>query len=164
MGGIAITQGAANARDHVDRLIYLTAFLPGDGDSLGSLASTPEGQGDLVQANLIVEPPVGRLSDEALADVLYSSCSAEQTAWAVPQNQPQPLAPLGTPVALDGGIEEIDRYYISCTQDRAIPPALQRRMSTDRPCKAFAEIDTDHSPFLSATTETADLLDRFARA
>ncbi len=82
----------------------------------------------------------------------------------MPQNQPQPLAPLGTPVALDGGIEEIDRYYISCTRDRAIPPALQRRMSADRPCKAFAEIDTDHSPFLSATAETADLLDRFARA
>jgi pimeloyl-ACP methyl ester carboxylesterase len=164
MGGMVVTQAAAKARDRVDRLIYLTAFLPRDGQSLIALTELPEGHSDGVQANLVVEPPVASLPPQAQADVLYSGCSPEQVAWAVAQGQPQALAPLGDPVELGGGIDEIDRYYVHCTEDRAIPIALQRRMSTESPCRDAAELATGHSPFLSMTGELAAILDRFARA
>jgi pimeloyl-ACP methyl ester carboxylesterase len=164
MGGIPVTQAAAKARDHVDRLIYITAFLPRDGQSLMSLAALPEGQGDGVQANLVIEPPIATLPPQAQADVLYSGCSPEQIAWAVPHGQPQALAPLGEPVALDGGIDDIDCYYVLCTEDRAIPIALQRLMSTETPCREVVELACGHSPFFSATTEVAAILDGFARA
>jgi len=163
MGGMVVTQAAAKARAHVERLIYVTAFLPRDGESLQSLATSAEAD-DAVQRNMIVEPPVARISDEGAAEAFYSRCSEEQIAWALPLGQPQPLAPLGDPVRLDGGIDEIDRYYVRCTEDRAISIALQRRMSTDSPCKAVVEIVADHSPFFSATTELVEALDRFARA
>jgi pimeloyl-ACP methyl ester carboxylesterase len=163
MGGMVVTQAAAKARDRVDRLIYLTAFLPRDGQSLQMLASYPESD-DAVQRNLVVEPPVGWLTPEGAAEALYSRCSAEQIAWAVPLGQPQPLAPLSDPVQLAGGIDEIDRYYVCCTEDNAISIALQRRMIADSPCKEVAEIVADHSPFLSATVELAGVLDRLARA
>jgi pimeloyl-ACP methyl ester carboxylesterase len=163
MGGMVVTQAAAKARDHVDRLIYLTAFLPRDGQSLQMLASYPESD-DAVQRNLVVEPPVAWLTPEGAAEALYSRCSAEQIAWAVPLGQPQPLAPLNDPVQLAGGIDEIDRYYVCCTEDNAISIALQRRMIADSPCKEVVEIVADHSPFLSATVELAGALDRLARA
>lgn len=163
MGGMVVTAAAAKAREHVERLIYLTAFLPREGQSLQMLASYAESD-DAVQRNMVVEPPVAWLTPEGAAEALYSRCSAEQIAWAVPLNQPQPLAPMGEPVQLGGGIDEIDRYYVSCTEDRAISPALQRRMVADSPCKEFVEIVADHSPFLSATAELADVLDRLARA
>jgi hypothetical protein len=51
---------------------------------------------------------------------------------------------------------------VLCTQDRAIPPALQRLMAERRGCREIVELDTDHSPHLSATMELAELLDRFA--
>ncbi len=162
MGGMVVTQAAAKARDHVDRLIYLTAFLPRDGQSLQELAGYPESD-DAVQRNLVVEPPVGWLTAEATAEALYSRCSAEQIAWAVPLGQPQPLAPLGDAVELAGGIDEIDRYYVCCTEDKAISIALQRRMIADSPCNEVVEIVADHSPFLSATVELAGVLDRLAR-
>ncbi len=164
MGGIPVTQAAAKARDHVARLIYITAFLPRDGQSLMSLTALPEAEGDGVQANVVVEPPLVMLPAEAQANVLYSDCSTEPIAWAVPQGQPQALAPLGEPVALDGGIDEIDCYYVCCTEDRALPIALQRRMSTETPCREVVELACGHSPFFSATTELAAILDRFARA
>ena len=163
MGGIVVTQAAAKARSHVERLIYVTAFLPRDGESLQSLATSEEAD-DAVQRNMVVEPPVARISDEGAAEAFYSRCSQEQIAWALPLGQPQPLAPLGEPVRLDGGIDEIDRYYIRCTEDRAISIALQRQMSTDSPCREVVEIVADHSPFLSAGAELVDALDRFARA
>ncbi|GAA4361391.1 hypothetical protein GCM10023166_02870 [Paeniglutamicibacter cryotolerans] len=63
MGGIALTQAAADAPESVEQVIYVAAFLPRNGESLLSLASLPEGAGDGVQANMVVagEPPVASM-------------------------------------------------------------------------------------------------------
>jgi pimeloyl-ACP methyl ester carboxylesterase len=164
MGGVVITQAAARAREKVDRLVYCCAFLPRDGESLKSLADKPEGAADMVQANLVLAPPVATLPPEAAREAFYELCTPEQAEWGLAQRQPQPIAPFMTPVDLEGGVDEIDRYYVLCTEDKAIPPALQRRMTTESPCEEVAEIVADHSPFLSATSELAGILDRFARA
>ena len=70
MGGIVITQAATLAREHIDRLVYVCAFLPRDGESLQSLAGTPEGAGDLVQAHMVVEPPVAILPPDGAREAL----------------------------------------------------------------------------------------------
>jgi pimeloyl-ACP methyl ester carboxylesterase len=164
MGGVVITQGAAKAREHVDRLVYCCAFLPRDGESLKSLADKPEGAADLVQKNMILAPPVATLPPEAAREAFYELCTTEQADWGLEHRQPQPIAPFVTPVDLAGGIDEIDRYYVLCTKDKAIPPALQRRMTAESPCVEVAELEADHSPFLSKTSELAAILDRFAAA
>ena len=164
MGGVAITQGAAKAREHVDRLVYCCAFLPRDGESLKMLTDKPEGAADLVQKNLVLAPPVATLSPDAAREAFYELCTSEQADWALDHRQPQPIAPFVTPVDLDGGIDEIDRYYVLCTKDKAIPLALQRRMSTESPCVEIAELESDHSPFLCKTVGLAAILDHFARA
>src|SRR5882757_9224898 len=43
MGGVVITEAAAQRPEMVKRLIYVAAFLPGDGQSLIDLTSLPEG-------------------------------------------------------------------------------------------------------------------------
>ena len=60
--------------------------------------------------------------------------------------------------AFDG----IPRSYVLCKRDRAIPPALQRRMLDQAGCTEVVELDTDHVPHLSATDELAEVLDRLA--
>ena len=50
-----------------------------------------------------------------------------------------------------------------CLRDRAIPAALQRRMAAEGGCEPVVELDTDHSPQLSTTTELADILERLAQ-
>jgi hypothetical protein len=62
------------------------------------------------------------------------------------------------PGALDG----INRYYVLCTGDRAIPPPLQRRMIAENVCAEVIEFDTDHTPQLSMTDELARALHQFA--
>jgi hypothetical protein len=51
---------------------------------------------------------------------------------------------------------------VLCLRDRAIPPALQRRMSRESACAEVIEFDTDHTPQLSMASELANVLDRFA--
>jgi len=167
MGGIAATQAAARCPEKVAGIVYAAAFLPQDGDSLIALTELPEGADDQVQANMVVsgEPPVSTMPAEVSPEVLYDSCSDEVAAWASSHQRPQPVAPFTEPVSVpDGVFDSIPLSYVICSRDRAIPPPLQRRMlktagiGDDR----VVELDTDHSPQLSAPADLAGALERFA--
>ena len=165
MGGIVATHGAARCPERVAALVYVAAFIPKDGQSLLDLTKLPEGAGDQVQANIVVEgePPVAVMPAEASRDALYGSCAPDVAAWAIARQRAQPVAPFATPVAIPrGALDGISRYCVVCTRDRAIPLPLQRRMSTENACVDVVELDTDHTPHLSMTDELADALDRFA--
>jgi pimeloyl-ACP methyl ester carboxylesterase len=166
MAGVAITQAAAQCPERIARLVYLAAFLPGDGQSLVDLAQLPEGAGDMVQENMVVEgePPVATMPAAAAREAFYGLCPAEQAAWATERLRPQPLAPFVAPVELGDGAARPPRAYVVAAQDRAIPTALQRRLVADNPDVDAVELESDHSPFLSRPAELADALERFAAA
>jgi pimeloyl-ACP methyl ester carboxylesterase len=165
MGGLIATQAAVRCPGHVAALVYVAAFAPQDGQSLLDLTQLPEGAGDQVQANIIVEgdPPVGTMPVAASRDALYGSCSDDVAAWAIARQRPQAVAPFATPVSIpSGALAGIPRYWVLCLRDRAIPPVLQRRMSREIGCAEVIELDTDHTPHLSMPAQVADALDHFA--
>jgi len=165
MGGIVATQGAARCPERVAALVYAAAFIPKDGQSLLDLTKLPEGAGDQVQANIAVsgEPPVAVMSVAASRDALYACCADDVAEAAIAQQMPQPVIPFATPVKIPpGALDRIAKYCVVCTRDRAIPPALQRRMSSENACADSVEIETDHTPQLSRPDELARALDRFA--
>jgi pimeloyl-ACP methyl ester carboxylesterase len=164
MGGVVITEAAARRPDRVRRLVYVAAFLPGDGQSLKGLTELPEGAGDLVQANVVVsgEPPVGTLPDEVHRNANLA-CSPEVIEWAIERTGSQAMVPMTEPVTLNDELERIPRTYVICDRDTSIPPALQRRMVADRDVSDVVELDTDHHPQLSRTEDLAELLDQRAR-
>lgn len=165
MGGVIATQAAARCTNRVAALVYVAAFAPQDGQSLLDLTQLPEGAGDQVQANVVIEgdPPMATLSDAAVRDALYGSCPEDVAAWAAERQRPQAVAPYITPVSIPAGaLDAIPRYYVRCLRDRAIPPPLQRRMIGEVGCADVVELDTDHTPHLSMTSELANALERFA--
>jgi pimeloyl-ACP methyl ester carboxylesterase len=166
MGGMVITQAAAHRPDKLAGLVYVAAFLPQPGQSLLEITHLPEAAGDSVQANIVVEgdPPVATMPPEAAPEALYHCCTEEQIAWALPQRAGQPVIPFTQPFTPPDGAGEafggLPRAYVTCLQDRAIKPALQRLMFTAAGCNPVVEIDTDHSPWLSRTDELVAALDR----
>ena len=165
MGGIVATQAAARCLDRVAAVIYVAAFIPKYGQSLLALTKLPEGTGDQVQANIVIEgePPVAIMPSAASRKALYDCCTDEVVAWAIARQGPQPVAPFATPVSIPAGaLEGLKRYAVLCLQDRAMQPALLRRMIAENPCADVVELDTDHTPQLSMTNELADALNRFA--
>jgi len=165
MGGIAATQAAARCPEKVAGIVYVAAFLPQDGDSLIALTELPEGADDQVQANMVVsgEPPVSTLPDEKSQATLYGSCTDEVASKAIESQRPQPVAPFTEPVSIpDGALDSIPRSYVTCAQDRSVPAPLQRRMIKTAGLENVAELDTDHTPQLSATDDLAEALDRLA--
>jgi pimeloyl-ACP methyl ester carboxylesterase len=165
MGGIVATHGAARCPERVAALVYAAAFIPKDGQSLLDLASSPEGAGDQVQANIAVagEPPVAVMSAAASRQALYGCCAEDIAASAIARHLPQPVVPFATPVSIPlGALDGINKYSVVCTQDRAIRPPLQRRMSAENACADVVDLDTDHTPQLSMPNGLAEALDRFA--
>ncbi len=168
MGGMAISQAAARCPLQVAALAYVSAWLPWDGMSLMALTHEPEAAGDQVQANLTVEgdPPVARLTPEAAPQAIYNCADPELAKAAAGRLGPQPVAPFTNPFTAGDNADAfaaLPRGYISCLRDNAIKPAMQRRMYTAAGCDPVIEIDTDHSPWLSATGELVAALDRMAR-
>jgi len=167
MGGMVITQAAALAPERVARLVFVCAFMPHGGQSLLQLTQLPEGADDQVQANLVVtgDPPVATLPREACRHTLFNCCTEEQAVWATNRLGTQPIAPFTSAVEIPAGaLNGIRRAYVLCSNDHAIPPALQQRMIAEHGVTDVVNLDTDHMPFLSATDELVAALDRFALA
>jgi pimeloyl-ACP methyl ester carboxylesterase len=113
MGGIVATHGAARCPERVAALVYVAAFLPKDGQSLLDLTKLPEGDGEQVLANVVVEgePPVAVMPAAASRHALYGSCAEDVAAWAIARQCPQPVSPLPIPVSIPPGtLNGINRY------------------------------------------------------
>jgi pimeloyl-ACP methyl ester carboxylesterase len=168
MGGMVITQAASQRPDLVTALIYVAAFLPQPGQSLIDITQLPEAAGDSVQANIVVEgdPPVATMPPQAAPEALYHCATDEQLAWAMPQRGSQPVIPFTQPFTPPdenrAAFDALPRAYVTCRQDRAIKPAVQRRMFTAAGAAPVIEIDTDHSPWLTRTDELVAALNRIA--
>jgi pimeloyl-ACP methyl ester carboxylesterase len=166
MGGVVTTQAASDAPDRVASLVYVCAFMPANGQSLLDLAHLPEGKDDQIQANLVIsgDPPVATMSSAAAAAAaVFDRCTPEQTELALARRRPQPAVMFSTPVAVDDDVlAAIPRSYVLTTGDRSLPPALQRRMVREHPCRRVVELDTGHAPYLSMPDELAAVLTELA--
>jgi pimeloyl-ACP methyl ester carboxylesterase len=151
MGGIVITQTAEQRPDKIKTLIYLCAFLPRDGQSLLDLGM--QDQVSLLLPNLVMREAEGysTIKEEAIHEIFYADCSAEDAARAQALLGPDPLAPVVTPVQIsEANFGQIPRVYIECLQDRAVGPSLQKQMVAATPCQQVLSLKSSHSPFLAA--------------
>ena len=151
MGGIVITAAADRMPERIRTLVYLTAFLLGDGESLFAVAGSDTDS--LLVGNLVpsADGRAGSVKPDAIVPAFYATCAPADAERACARLAPQALAPLTAPVRFTPDrAGRIPRVYIECLRDRAISIAAQRRMLAARPCEKVLTLDTDHSPFYSA--------------
>lgn len=156
MGGMPSTQAAELVPEKIEALVYVCAFLPGNGQSLMQLADNdPDAQ---VLPNLHVDEEAGvcEVAEDARVACFYAECAPEDAAAAAVRLVPESLAAFATPVSItEERAGSVRRVYVECVRDRAISIAKQREMHAARPCERVLAIDTDHSPFLSRPKELA---------
>lgn len=159
MGGIAITQAAELWPDKIQTLVYLAAFLPGNGQSLLDLGL--QDRDSFLVPNLVIREAEGysMVKEEAIREAFYADCTDEDVTWAKSLLVPDPLAPVATPVQIsEGNYGRILRTYIYCQQDKAVSFALQKQMVAATPCQQIFTLPTGHSPFLSDPEALVDCL------
>ncbi|MGQ0680364.1 MAG: alpha/beta fold hydrolase [Actinomycetota bacterium] len=158
LGGMVISQVAEEIPDRVDKLVYLSAYLPGNGESLLDWARRDRASIAVAKAfrsrdRLSLHLPAG-LTREAL----YNDCSEELASWAAQQILPEPAGPFSEPVSTTTGrFGSVPRIYVQCTLDRTVSPALQERMVAAQPCTRIL-LESGHCPFVSMPEQLAQAL------
>src|SRR5690242_16005292 len=96
-GGIVISEVAEQRPHRIRTLVYLSAFLPRDGESLFDLAA--HATGSEVPPNMVMSEDKGSstLREDVVRSAFYGECSDEDVALARLLLQPEPTLPLATP-------------------------------------------------------------------
>jgi len=155
LGGMIISSVAEQTPTKIEKLVYLSAYLPASGQSLLSLAMTDPGSalGDSVNNVPILKVD----ATNGILDVLHSQIvnvfiqdGTSQAQNLVLQNyRVEPLAPFATPVTLTAAnFGSVEKVYIKTLQDRVVSPGLQDRMIAAAGVKAVYQLNTSHSSFL----------------
>lgn len=160
MGGVVITQTAEHYPAQIAALVYLSAYLPRDGEALQNYAMDPEsklGPGLHIDA----EHGVGTISADTMRAAFFNTTSEDDAQAGLARLRPEPLQPFGTPVHTTAeNFGRIPRYYITTTKDQAVGPTLQKTMYEQQPPVKLYSIAADHSSYVSATDELVkDLLE-----
>lgn len=174
-GGLVISALAERDPTLFDELVYLCAFTT----SVLNAYLMPENAGALLLPLLRADPAMigAQRLDVRSNDPSYTAelrrtflndvdlSRADAALWHMLPDEP--LFP-DTVAITDGGWGSVPRSYIVAGRDNAIRPALQLRLVAEadtaapsNPTRLF-DIDSGHSPFLSAKKELADILEQIA--
>ena len=165
LGGISISRAAELRPGKVAVLVYLTAVLLKDGETfMSAVSDEPYDENRALETRTSWSLAEDRshvvYKPELAQHRFYNDCTPEDVDWAKSKIVPQPVGPLVSPMRItNGNFGRVPRVYIECALDNAVAPEFARRMYTALPCAEVIEMQTGHSPFLSAPEELARILD-----
>ena len=169
LGGISISRTAELRPDKVSVLVYLTAVLLQDGATfMSAVSDEPYDERRALETrpswNLAGDGSHVVYKPELAQHRFYNDCTPEDVEWAKSKLVPQPVGPLVSPMRItNGNFGRVPRVYIECALDNAVAPEFAREMYTALPCAEVIEMQTGHSPFLSAPEELTRHLEGLAR-
>jgi hypothetical protein len=145
----------------IQDVAYLAAYVPRKGESAADLARLDRGAA--IRDRLLIDRTRGelRLDPETARDVLFGTAEpSENLETAIAGLRPQSLDGFRLRTENDVGAKSNrpPKAYIVCKKDRAITPALQRRMAADAKCDPVVELTVAHMPMVTDSEELACLL------
>lgn len=156
--GIIISQVAEYRSEKIEKLIYLAAYLVPNGKTQFEYSSQ--------DTTSVLKPYVTRypelnahtLQPEIYKEGLYEDCENDITEMAKLLLSYEPIESGITPLVLtDENYGSIRRFYIECTNDKAVTPFIQRKMYSETKCEKVYSMQTSHSPFFSKPLELCEL-------
>ena len=157
-GGAVITEAAAG-NSKVKALVYVAAFAPDAGETLGALGerfpAPPLG-------TAVVPDSAGFLYiDRAkVADVFANDLPKDEAALLAATQKPLAAAIFGEPLKA-AAWKSIPSWYVVSTQDKAINPDLERFMAKRMNAKT-KELKASHVSFISNAAEIAKVIESAA--
>jgi pimeloyl-ACP methyl ester carboxylesterase len=152
-GGAVITQ--AGTDDKVTALVYIAAFVPDEGESVGALGGDPATPG-----SPIVPAPGGFfVQDRAKFPTSFGADLPAALAVFMADSQvPWGMDAMTEPVT-EPAWREKPSWYLIATEDRMIPPSAQRAMA-QRAGATMVEVAASHAVYMSQPRAVAALIQR----
>jgi len=156
--GIMISQTAEYRPNKIEKLIYLAAYLIPNGKTQREY-SLQDSFGVLKPYVTMYEHLNAHTLQPAIyKEGLYHDCDESITELAKVLLSHEPVESGITPLHLtEENFGAVPRYYIECTEDRAVTPFIQRMMYEETPCKKVFSMATSHSPFFSQPEKLTEI-------
>lgn len=159
-GGIVISEVAERIPERIAQLVYVAAFLVPHGKTLSEMLALGEAREVAKDAiDMRADGISSTIARDRVGPIFYNTSPPELQAKAALALTPEPMMSFVTPLSLSmSKFGQVERSYVECLQDNAIPIGMQRAMQAALPCKTIVTLDCDHSPFYSKPAELCDAL------
>ena len=156
--GITVSRVAELRPSKVKCLVYLTAFLLPNGGSFYKAVQNVEGSKAVENFYLSEDETYALVKEDEIQNAFAHDIPKEAFDGAKPYIVPEPSAPLMYQLEItDENFGQIPKYYIECTDDRAIPIEVQRSMYSGNVEKVFT-LESSHTPNFSQSENLANIL------
>jgi pimeloyl-ACP methyl ester carboxylesterase len=163
-GGITISDVAEASPQKVKTLVYVAAYLPKDGDSLLSLATSDTDSKAGPHLQIQKDKGIASVDYSARADLFANDGSPELRGLIPSLIIDEPLAPLATPVHLTAQrYGKVDKVYVHTAKDQVVSPSLQAAMVAATPVRFEITLNTGHTPFLTDVPDLAAAIEKAAK-
>ena len=150
MAGVVVSQVAENIPSKIDKVIYVSAYLPKNGEDVLSLS----GQDQLSKVGGALEftpdYSAASIKKEMIAPAVCADCPDYMKEVLVKYHKAEPAKPLGEKVSLTAkNFGSVPKYYIHTSRDAAVGYDLQKQMVKDNgTIKQTFLMNTSHLPFV----------------
>lgn len=156
--GITVSRVAELRPKKVSKLVYVTAFLLGNGGSFFKAVQGVEGSKAVENFYLSDDKTYALVKEDEIQNAFAHDIPKEAFDQAKPYIVPEPAAPLMYELEItDENFGSIPKYYVECTEDRAIPIGIQRAMYDGKVKKVFT-LASSHTPNFSQPDKLAEIL------
>ena len=164
MAGIVISQVAELIPAQINRLIYVAAYLPQNGESLYFLSQQDKDShvGKYWRQDDPAHFSPAYIAKEGIKECFAADAPDEDVRTLIAQHKADALAPMATPVTLtDTNFGKVKKVYIHTTADNAVSYSLQQIMIDNTKVDKIYSLATSHSPFFSKPEELATLIIKY---
>ena len=158
-GGVIVTE--AGSHENVAGLVYIAAFAPDQGESVGSLIADPP-PGASVPPILPPQDGFLFLDRDKFAASFAADVSPELAAFMADSQVPWGLDALNGAVS-NAAWRTKPSWYLVATDDHMIPPSAQRTMA-ERAGATVTETPGSHAVYVSNPETVASLIAQAARS
>ena len=159
MAGMVISQVAENISNKINKLVYVAAYLPKNGENLSGITNTFLNNKPIEVFEFSKDFSLVSIKRDAIANVVCADCPQYMKEVLVKYHKAEPVKGFNDKVTLGTKFTLVPKYYISTTGDNAVPYALQQQMiKNNGMVKKVFKMQTSHLPFVVKPQEFLEII------
>lgn len=159
MAGMIISQVAENIPAKIEKLVFVAAYLPRNGETVSGITNKFLNNKPIEVFEFNKDYSLVSIKKEAIPAVVCADCPDYMKQLLVKYHRAEPTKGFNDKATLSAKFARVPKYYISTTNDAAVPYALQQQMIKDNgTVKKIFEMKTSHLPFVVQPEEFINIL------